>query len=288
MPLVADILAAALAGVLALVAAATFTRATSVPARPALETSRRAGEAVRHSPWLRRHLRGRLDPATATGLLLTLALAMAVLAGIVLAVLAYVVRSVAALQDLDDSVAQWGNDHRTQASTDGLRLITSLGATWVVILLALVVVAVDMLRTRRLASVGFMLVLLAGQWVLSTTVKDLADRVRPTFDPIAATLGPSFPSGHSSTSAAFYAGAALVLGRGLVRWQRIGLSGIAVSVAVAVAGSRVLLDLHWLSDVFGGLALGWGWFALTGIAFGGRLLRPTAAVETAMSEAAGG
>jgi undecaprenyl-diphosphatase len=48
----------------------------------------------------------------------------------------------------------------------------------------------------------------------------------------------------------------------------------------------VLLDLHWLSDVVGGLALGWGWFALCAGVFGGRLLRPTAAVDVAAVEAA--
>jgi membrane-associated phospholipid phosphatase len=37
--------------------------------------------------------------------------------------------------------------------------------------------------------------------------------VRPTFNPAAATLGPSFPSGHSATAAALYAAVALVLAR---------------------------------------------------------------------------
>jgi len=50
------------------------------------------------------------------------------------------------------------------------------------------------------------------------------------------------------------------------------LVGLAVGLAVAVAASRVLLDLHWLSDVVAGLALGWAWFAFCAIAFGGRLL----------------
>ena len=48
-----------------------------------------------------------------------------------------------------------------------------------------------------------------------------------------------------------------------------------------VACSRVLLDLHWLSDVIAGLALGWGWFAVCAVAFGGTILRFGAPVEEA-------
>ena len=43
--------------------------------------------------------------------------------------------------------------------------------------------------------------------------------------------------------------------------------------------SRVLLDVHWLSDVIAGLFLGWAWFAVCAIAFGGRLLRFGAEAE---------
>ena len=41
----------------------------------------------------------------------------------------------------------------------------------------------------------------------------------------------------------------------------------------------MLLDVHWLSDVVAGLALGWAWFAVCAIAFGGRLLRFGATAE---------
>ena len=114
-----------------------------------------------------------------------------------------------------------------------------------------------------------------------------AASARPSI-PAAARLGPSFPSGHSATAAAFYAAAALIVGRTLRRPTRQIVVAAAVAIAVAVAASRVLLDLHWLSDVVGGLALGWAWFALSAVVFGGRLLRPTAAADIVAAEATSG
>jgi membrane-associated phospholipid phosphatase len=73
----------------------------------------------------------------------------------------------------------------------------------------------------------------------------------------------------------------LLAGRRRSAQVRAALVGLAVAVAVAVACSRVLLDLHWVSDVVAGLALGWGWFAVCAIAFGGSLLRLGAPVEEA-------
>ena len=69
-------------------------------------------EAVRH-PWLSRTLRSRLDPAAATGLALTVALVAAMTGGLVLGLLAYLMRTNAQLVEVDNSVGQWEIDHAT-------------------------------------------------------------------------------------------------------------------------------------------------------------------------------
>lgn len=51
------------------------------------------------------------------------------------------------------------------------------------------------------------------------------------------------------------------------------------------AGGRVLLDVHWLSGVIAGLALGSAWFSVCVVAFGGRLLEFGATVSPAGSPA---
>jgi membrane-associated phospholipid phosphatase len=144
-----------------------------------------------------------------------------------------------------------------------------------------VLAVVETLRTQSRWVVPFLFVVVGGEEVLTLTTKQLVDRVRPAFNPAAATLGPAFPSGHSATAAAFYAAAALLLARQRGHTARALLAGLAAGIAVAVAASRVLLEVHWLTDVIAGLALGWAWFAVCGIAFGGRLLRFGVAAEVA-------
>jgi undecaprenyl-diphosphatase len=286
MTLSADLVAALAAGLLAFLACRLYARSSATPQRPSDAVARAVGESVEAHPRARRLLARRFDREVASGFLLTLALAVTLVGGLVLGVLAVLVRRVHFIQHLDNSVAAWGNDHRSGTSTSGLHLITDLGSIEIVVALAVVVGLVDLWRTRNRSTLLFLALILVGMELAQLGVKDLVGRVRPTLDPAAARLGPSFPSGHSATAAVFYAAAALIIGRGLRRPARHVVIAAAVATAVAVAGSRVLLDLHWLSDVIGGLALGWAWFALCAVVFGGRLLIPTAAADAAAAEVA--
>jgi membrane-associated phospholipid phosphatase len=252
---------------------------------PSLAAAKAVGRELGHHTRLRRAIKGRLNPEAATGLALTVALGMIIVGGIVLGTLAYLVRTSSALSDLDDSVAQWGATNAGPISERGLTLITQLGEGWLAVVLVIVVSVVGYLRRPSRWIPVFLVTVLVGQWLLTNGIKELLDRVRPTLNPIAETLGPSFPSGHTTTAAAMWAAAALVLGRGTRPHGRALLAGAAAGIAVAVACTRVFLDVHWLTDTIAGLFLGWAWFAACAIAFGGRFLRFGIAAEEAVHEA---
>src|SRR6476661_3903263 len=125
-----------------LLARAYPTAAGVTPPATAAAGEQLAAEAVRH-PWFARLLRGRLDPGTATGLALTLALAIAVIGGVAIGALAYLVRSSGYLIRLDASVGGWANDHAVPWSTQMLQLVTDLASTPATILVLLVVMIVE-------------------------------------------------------------------------------------------------------------------------------------------------
>ena len=130
--------------------------------------------------------------------------------------------------------------------------------------------------------VPFLLAVTLGNHFVTTAVKDLVERARPTLNPIAADARPVVPE------------RPLLDGGGLLRRRRAADRSPPGTRRAHGAGRpwrsgfrspsparRVLLDVHWVSDVVAGLALGWAWFALCAIAFGGRLLRFGAAAEAA-------
>ena len=149
------------------------------------------------------------------------------------------------------------------------------------VVIAVVVAVVEARRSRTRAVLWFMLLVVGGAVVLMNLTKYVVDRPRPDIAQLTGFSGSSFPSGHSVFAAATFAAAAFLIGRGRSHNVKSVLAGCVVAIAVAVATTRAMLGVHWLTDVLAGLALGWGWFALCSIAFGGRLLRFGEPVEVA-------
>jgi undecaprenyl-diphosphatase len=275
-PLLVLLAAALAAGILAAVVARRLPAADPASPRAVRPAARVLERGLERSARWRGFAMDRLNPRVGTGLLLTVGL----LAIVLLGVLVFQVRTDRGIVDLDRSIERWAHDVATVFSTDAISAITDLGGTLALTVIGIVVAVIAWIRTRSLGIIPFLVVVIAGQAIASGLIKELVGRPRPELGLLAG-LDPSFPSGHTAGAAATLAAAAVVLGRGTSPRVQVALTGVAAGLAIAVGASRVLLGVHWFSDVIGGLVLGWAWFGLAALAFGGRLLHFGAPLEVA-------
>jgi undecaprenyl-diphosphatase len=141
------------------------------------------------------------------------------------------------------------------------RAFTALGEPTVLIG-AGVLVAVWLWRAGRwrLALVLTAIVLIGRG--LSEAQKYWIARVRPDFEPhLVVVKTSSFPSGHATSSMIFYLTLAVVL-TGSTQLRRVAVAG-AILLSLLIGASRVMLGVHWPSDVIGGWAFGMLWVLLT-------------------------
>lgn len=83
-------------------------------------------------------------------------------------------------------------------------------------------------------------------------------RARPDLEPhLVVVRTSSFPSGHATSSMIFFLTIALAL-TARTRWHRVA-AGAAVVLSLFIGTSRVMLGVHWPSDVVGGWAFGALW-----------------------------
>jgi len=142
-------------------------------------------------------------------------------------------------------------------------VVTDLGSPVAVDVVA-AVATVALLMARHWPAAVAVVVARFGELAVETGVKALVDRGRPVFShPLATAGGASFPSGHTAGSAALYGILVLMCAPVLTRGWRLLVVVAGTVFVLAVGASRVVLGVHYLSDVVAGLALGLAWAAGT-------------------------
>jgi undecaprenyl-diphosphatase len=205
---------------------------------------------------------------------LVVGFAVAALASVVFVKLAASLRENDRLVEWDVATTRWLVDWRGDGSTSVMRAVTQLASPLTVIMITSATVVVLLVR-RHVPSALLLVASTVGTALLVSLGKLVVARPRPPVaDAAAEANGYSFPSGHAAQSVALY-GALALLAVLLVRdarW-RIVLAVAAMVLAFVVGLSRVVLGVHWLSDVVAGWALAIGWLSFLAVGVRIRALR---------------
>jgi undecaprenyl-diphosphatase len=140
------------------------------------------------------------------------------------------------------------------------RIFTALGDPTVLVSAGFIVAAWIWWRHHPRLAVAILLIVLVGRGLVEAQKYWIA-RVRPDLEPhLVVVKTQSFPSGHAASSMIFYLTVALVLTAG-TRWSRPA-AAVAILLSLLIGTSRVMLGVHWPSDVIGGWAFGMLWVLL--------------------------
>lgn len=158
------------------------------------------------------------------------------------------------------------------------RDVTSLGSHAVLVPL-LVASAGFLLLLRKKVMALAVLASGGGAMLLERALKDRFLRPRPLIVPrLVPAWNPSFPSGHALLSSAIYLSIAVLVVR-LVPYRRVRLYVLALAALLVglIGFSRVLLGVHYPTDVVAGWIVGGLWALLCGV--GARALQRAGAAE---------
>ncbi|HYD37341.1 MAG TPA: phosphatase PAP2 family protein [Allosphingosinicella sp.] len=145
------------------------------------------------------------------------------------------------------------------------RFLTHVGDGWTVLAAAVLAAGWLLLGGHRRRAI-LLLVILASEKLLVEAMKSGFDRARPDVaGHQVAVHNLAFPSGHSANAMAVWLAIAL-LATG-PRWRRPAVAA-ALAVAIVVGLCRLVLQVHWPSDVAGGWAFGAAWTLLLVRRFG--------------------
>ncbi|TAK56929.1 phosphatase PAP2 family protein, partial [Patescibacteria group bacterium] len=139
--------------------------------------------------------------------------------------------------------------------------ITSLFGPVNLIVAGLAIACFLMWKKRIHQALVFSFALLGGA-LFQSALKELVERVRPENATILE-KGFSFPSGHATMAVIFFCSLIYVFG-GMIRNKisREIFGVVCLLLFVVVGFSRVYLNVHWVSDVIAGFALGAFWLTL--------------------------
>lgn len=162
---------------------------------------------------------------------------------------------------LDKSLAQLLAAYRTPETIEVFIWISNLGAWQIIVPFLLLILAVCWRRGNPGYGLPLM-VAVAGSEAMTFLGKYAFHRPRPV-EAVLLEHSYAFPSGHATIAVAFYGYLAYLLIRGVESWRwRVNLLFGFTGLILLIGLSRMVLGVHYLSDVLGGYLIGGMWLVL--------------------------
>jgi undecaprenyl-diphosphatase len=159
----------------------------------------------------------------------------------------------------DPAHLSWFVAHRNVLDVDAAKFLAIIGSVGVLAGLAALTAGVLVIRRVPLALAMTPLLAVTGAGAIAGVVKTIVGRGRPAATlRLAAESGASFPSGHTTDTTAFLLAMTLVIAIVILRRQIARALTVAAAgvISVGMGASRLLLGVHWPTDVVAGMALG--------------------------------
>ena len=168
------------------------------------------------------------------------------------------------LTAIDRPVWAWLINHRTATPIAVAKIITAVGSTVAMGVVAVVAVLLLAIRPATRGEAVLVAAVTAGGGLIVSVAKPIVGRVRPPEEfRLVTETNQSFPSGHAVASIAVLGVLAVVLTSRVSTRSWRAVIRVALAVFVALIGiSRLYLGVHWPTDIAGGWIAGLAWLLL--------------------------
>jgi membrane-associated phospholipid phosphatase len=142
--------------------------------------------------------------------------------------------------------------------------VSEMGDKKGIVVVALILLLWLLIKRRNFTGAGVFALSLALGYGLNNILKDAVARPRPSLEHFAPAEGYSFPSGHSMLGMIVYIFIAYLLIEVLqARAAKIIVTVVTIMLLLLIGASRIILQVHYPSDVLGGFALGYIWVVIS-------------------------
>jgi len=133
---------------------------------------------------------------------------------------------------------------------------TNIGGTIVTASLG-ILIGIFLLFKKKWRSASIMILSIVSTAIVTGVLKELFNSPRPADALQNIANDPSFPSGHASMAAAFFMIVIYLSAPKIHSWvRRESMIVFCVIAVIAIGVTRLVLNVHWFSDVVGGWTLG--------------------------------